>query len=249
MRKEPAPPGHLAGLFRSLQGEGPWAGRPEVFLRLAGCSLGCPWCDTREAWERPPSFPVAGGGEEANPVEAGRAARLVEEAASSFALWISLTGGEPLEQAAFLQALLPLLRNKGFLLHLETAGAHPGELQVLLPYLDQVSLDWKLPSLGGRDFRPAHRACLKLLSQWGGEKAVKVVVGTSCPASEVEEALGEILGLCPGARPVLQPLWASAQAGPEPGALDFCMDLAWKWARRAPSLRVLPQVHKLLGLP
>ncbi len=245
----PAPPGYLAGLFRSLQGEGPWAGRPEVFLRLAGCSVGCPWCDTRDAWERPPSFPVAGGEAEPNPVEADRAVRLAKEAARPSCKWISFTGGEPLEQGPFLRALLPLLRGEGFFLHLETAGVHPGPLESLLPFLDQVSMDWKLPSLGGRDFRQAHKACLRVLSSWEGGKAVKIVVGASCPPSEAEEALGEALGICPDARPVLQPLTAPASAEPEPGALDLCLALAWKWGERAPSLRVLPQVHKLLGLP
>lgn len=33
-------------IFRTIQGEGPFAGRPAVFIRLAGCNLQCPGCDT-----------------------------------------------------------------------------------------------------------------------------------------------------------------------------------------------------------
>lgn len=39
---------HLAvnSIFYTIQGEGPFAGRPAIFIRLAGCNLQCPLCDT-----------------------------------------------------------------------------------------------------------------------------------------------------------------------------------------------------------
>ena len=33
-------------IFESIQGEGSWMGRPVTFIRLGGCNLSCPWCDT-----------------------------------------------------------------------------------------------------------------------------------------------------------------------------------------------------------
>ena len=37
-------------VFASIQGEGLHAGRPQTFLRLAGCPLRCRWCDTEYAF-------------------------------------------------------------------------------------------------------------------------------------------------------------------------------------------------------
>lgn len=37
-------------IFESIQGEGPFIGRPSVFLRVALCNLQCRWCDTPYTW-------------------------------------------------------------------------------------------------------------------------------------------------------------------------------------------------------
>ena len=38
-------------VFESLQGEGAHTGVPSIFIRLQGCPVGCPWCDTKHTWE------------------------------------------------------------------------------------------------------------------------------------------------------------------------------------------------------
>ncbi|RJG48666.1 7-carboxy-7-deazaguanine synthase QueE [Motilimonas pumila] len=37
-------------MFQTIQGEGVYTGVPAVFIRLQGCDVGCPWCDTQHTW-------------------------------------------------------------------------------------------------------------------------------------------------------------------------------------------------------
>jgi 7-carboxy-7-deazaguanine synthase len=37
-------------VFQSIQGEGAFTGVPSIFVRLQGCPVGCPWCDTQHTW-------------------------------------------------------------------------------------------------------------------------------------------------------------------------------------------------------
>ncbi|MFC4699780.1 7-carboxy-7-deazaguanine synthase QueE [Glaciecola siphonariae] len=41
-------------VFESIQGEGSFTGVPSIFVRLQGCPVGCPWCDTKHTWEVKP---------------------------------------------------------------------------------------------------------------------------------------------------------------------------------------------------
>ncbi|MFZ0408375.1 MAG: 7-carboxy-7-deazaguanine synthase QueE [Cyanobium sp.] len=99
--------------FHSLQGEGLHAGRSAFFLRLAGCSVGCSWCDTKHSW------PVAAHGQRSLAALSAEAL----EAAQSGAAFVVVTGGEPLEHD--LTSLCAALAGAGLPLHLETSGTAP----------------------------------------------------------------------------------------------------------------------------
>lgn len=95
--------------FASLQGEGARQGEPAVFVRLAGCNLRCPFCDTKYA--------LKGGREET--VE-DILVRIASLRLSLPAAWVVVTGGEPL-----LQDITPLvkgLHGLGLRVQVETNG-------------------------------------------------------------------------------------------------------------------------------
>ncbi|SBO44199.1 7-carboxy-7-deazaguanine synthase QueE [Cyanobium sp. NIES-981] len=96
--------------FHSLQGEGLHAGRSACFIRLAGCGVGCPWCDTKHSWPE--------AGHSRRPVAA--LADTVRRAAAAGAAFVVVTGGEPLHHD--LTDLCEGIAPVGLPLHLETSG-------------------------------------------------------------------------------------------------------------------------------
>jgi len=96
--------------FNTLQGEGFMSGRAAYFIRLAGCDVGCHWCDVKESWEV--------GREQLVSID-----EIVKKAASYPGRFAVITGGEPLIYD--LNLLTHRLIEKGFELAIETSGAYP----------------------------------------------------------------------------------------------------------------------------
>ena len=102
----------LAEMFYSVQGEGTWTGTPAVFVRLAGCNLGCTFCDTDYSLREFASVEAI-------------VARV--EMLGGTCPMVVLTGGEPLAQAET-PALIEALRRDGRRVHIESNGTIPTEL-------------------------------------------------------------------------------------------------------------------------
>ena len=96
-------------IFQSIQGEGAQAGIPAVFLRLQGCNLRCPWCDTKGALD-------PGGGTVMS------RKKVMEQINQHTPNLVVVTGGEPLLQTAGLQVLIHNLDQRKHGWHLETNG-------------------------------------------------------------------------------------------------------------------------------
>lgn len=94
-------------IFYSLQGEGRWMGRPAVFVRISGCNLKCPFCDTDFRGYREMS---------ADDI----LSKCLEEGGEC--RFIVLTGGEPSLQVD--EQLIATLHQAGYYLSMETNGTH-----------------------------------------------------------------------------------------------------------------------------
>lgn len=94
-------------IFKTIQGEGIFTGQPSVFVRLAGCNLRCPSCDTV----------YTGEGVEFLNIE--KITQTVKDLAGTADL-VVITGGEPFRQN--ISPLVRLLVDLGYRVQIETNG-------------------------------------------------------------------------------------------------------------------------------
>ena len=261
--------------FASIQGEGLFVGRPQVFLRLAGCPLRCRWCDTPNSWTLPeeptPRIErLAEGSDARTPerrVERGRttplqAALWIDELDPGGLRAVSVTGGEPLVHVGFLRALRGLLTERR--IHLETAGGHPRSLAAVLDAVDHVSLDLKPPGdleapvelppeqhvtlePAPRDAAEWERARTQSLALVRERDACGKIVVSAGPNQPYVALLDDVADLAPELPVLLQPVTPiHGHAEPGRAQLEALVEAA---LRRELDVRVVPQVHRVLRLP
>ncbi len=115
--------------FHSVQGEGYWTGVSAFFIRLGGCDVHCPWCDTKHSWN-------------SNSHPQRSISELVTATKQASPAIVVITGGEPLMHDLF--PLTTALHNAGMQIHLETSGAHP------------FSGDFDWVTFSPKQFKPPH---------------------------------------------------------------------------------------------
>ncbi|WP_136526466.1 7-carboxy-7-deazaguanine synthase QueE [Geomonas ferrireducens] len=241
----------LVECFSSIQGEGVLVGLRQVFLRFAGCNLNCSFCDTPGMSAIPDEclLELTPGRRDfqkvPNPVTLERVATLLE---SWGAAWpgihhsISITGGEPLLHGALLEEWLPELREL-LPIYLETNGTLPEALAPLIPHLDSIGMDIKLPSASGcPELWDQHHAFLELAAM--KDVFVKIVVDQSTEEWEIRRSCAMIDAVDPTIPLILQPLTR------EDGTIGITALRALELQELCSSLkevRVIPQTHKFMG--
>ncbi|MEN9001474.1 MAG: 7-carboxy-7-deazaguanine synthase QueE, partial [Flavobacteriales bacterium] len=95
--------------FYTVQGEGFYSGRAAFFIRIAGCDVGCVWCDVKESWDR-------------NDHEIFKVSDLITQVKESNTDFVVITGGEPaMYDLTFLTQELHKLEVE---IAIETSGAY-----------------------------------------------------------------------------------------------------------------------------
>ena len=219
-------------IFNSTQGEGKYLGVPQVFVRFFECNMHCVWCDT------PHSI-----GDTTRHYKEYSLDGLVGEINQ---LWgqchsVSLTGGEPLMQADFINALTPILRSLRMPVYLETNGVLPRELAQVIDGVDMIAMDIKLPSSTQcKPYWQEHEEFLKIAKK--KDLFIKAVISSVTTKEDVLRAADLVSRITPDVPFILQPNYFDMKDG----AVAKCIELQSDCLKCLRDVRIIPQIHKFL---
>lgn len=160
---------------------------------------------------------------------------------------ISLTGGEPLLQVDFLKSFLPeLKKNVKLPIYLDTNGVLPDHLNEIIDLVDIIAMDIKLPSATGQSpYWKEHKKFLEIA--YLKEVFVRIVVLKEMRVLEIDETAKLIAEVDDKIPLIIQPVSPHGPIKHRPGAQEL---LAFHTAakRRLKTVRVIPQMHKIMGI-
>jgi 7-carboxy-7-deazaguanine synthase len=263
-----SPTAKLVEVFSAIQGEGLNVGTRQIFIRFALCDLRCYFCDSAQTWKIPDTCRIErtpglrNFETHTNPVSLDDLLHWVEQQNQpGLHDSISLTGGEPLLHTPFLTEFLPRVRRStGLPIYLETAGHRPQNLDPILPDLDAVGMDIKLPSVSGETWWMEHLEFLQRCDRAHLEVFVKIIISDRTSPDELETASHLVAKVNPEIPVFLQPVTPlsatlksdneALRSNPytETLAPDPAQVLSWQalMKRQLKHVRVVPQTHKML---
>ena len=221
-------------IFHSIQGEGRYAGVPQVFVRLFECNMHCVWCDTPASiGDGKREYKDLGLKEVLSQVNA-----LYENSHS-----VSITGGEPLVQKDFIKSFGHALHREGKKTYLDTNGTLPDALKEVIKDIDIIAMDIKLPSSTQQQaFWEEHKEFLKVAKR--KEVFVKAVISLNTKTEDILKAAKIVAGVDPKILFILQPNYLDMKKG----IIEQCVGYQKSCAKILKDVRILPQVHKFMKL-
>lgn len=244
------PSAQVSEIFNSIQGEGPYVGVRQVFLRFQKCQLHCAYCDTPDTRTVSDSCRIekeAGTGnffEVNNPVSRDYLKEAVSKLWTPSTKHVAITGGEPLIHAGFIREL-----GLEYPLYLETNSGFPEKAREIRDIIDIASCDIKLPEHEATDhYHELLENELKTISIFNEttETFVKIVVLPETTIQSISPAIKGIASIDPKITLVLQPV--TPDTGKEEVSYKVLTGLMDFAGEKLKDVRVIPQTHKLMGL-
>lgn len=240
-------PANISEIFNSIQGEGPYAGTRQVFVRFEKCQLHCAYCDTPQTRNVSGSCMVErtpGSGDFykiKSPLGREDVEEIIRKLWSPSTRHVSLTGGEPLIHADFIKTL-----DVEYPLYLETNAGFPEKARELEDLISIASCDIKLPEHESTDhYSELLKNELETISVFNGTSTtfVKVIILPETTVQSISAAVDGVASIDPAIPFILQPV--TSDRIPTSRQLLELMDFAGK---KLKDVRAIPQTHKMMGL-
>lgn len=214
-------------IFDSIQGEGPYIGYRQLFVRFCGCNLNCEYCDTE--FKTGQQYTVK---------------ELVEKI-NTFDLQpihsISLTGGEPLIHFEFLKEFLPHINKKTYL---ETNGTMAHALEQIVGNVDIISMDIKLDSSAKiGDIFTQHEEFIRTATTYNREIFAKIVFDENIKDFEINECIR--IAKKYEIPLILQPKMNGQEIAISQNCIEQTMQ---KFTTQYADTRLIGQVHKFFNI-
>ncbi len=228
----------ISEIFSSIQGEGPYLGMKQIFVRFGRCNMHCGYCDELEKMKEE-KFSIYSLDR-----VLGDIAQFEKDKGAHHS--VSLTGGEPLFYTPFLLSLLPRLKEKGITAYLETNGTMPAQLREVIKWCDIIAMDLKPPSsTGDKNFDKEHEEFLKIALE--KDVFTKVVVTPSTNLEEIRACVRLVKNVNARLPFIFQPL--SDAFGINTESLKLIETSYFAEAKQHLfDVRVIPQMHKIWGV-
>lgn len=233
----------LFEIFTSIEGEGVLYGTKTLFVRLAGCPFACFYCDTKE------SLPLDSGQE----YEMVDACALIDKHLQSQTYKVNFTGGDPLVQYEAVAELAKHVQTKKIPTYLESSCFDSKKFVHVLPYIDYVKIEFKTEDsefVDSKHYSTLFESALECLRTAIASKKptyIKIVVSAKTEPKSFEDMVKRIFKIV---NPkdlkgfIIQPTYGIAE--PNLQKLFSFYDVVYPYYKE---VRVVPQLHKLIGVP
>ena len=212
-------------IFTSIQGEGPFVGYKQTFIRFCNCNLDCKYCDT--------DFLADSETKDYTPQE------LADLVNKEDVHSVSLTGGEPLLFVDFLKEFLPLCKHK---VYLETNATLPDKLKQIIDLVDIVAADIKLETSTGKSMPyHLHDEFFDIASK--KHLFIKVVFSSNITDDEIRKSCD--LAKRYNVELILQPVMNNRGFAVDIKTIEKIFD---KFTKIYSNTRLIPQMHKFLNV-
>ena len=233
----------LFEIFTSIEGEGILYGTKTLFVRLAGCPFSCFYCDT------PESLPPDSGRE----YTIRQACDLIDSSLQNKTYKVNFTGGDPLIQHEAVAELAKHVQKRQILTYLESSCFDSERFLHVLPFIDIAKIEFKTIDsnfVDSEHYPQLVSSAIKCMEHSMSSKKttyIKIVVSSKTAPSDFEALIAQIFSKTSKDKIsgfIIQPTYGASEP-----TLELLLDLYDMVYPYYNQVKVVPQLHKLIGAP